>query len=250
MKLAENYRLPVTRRRLAGQGADYPHHHRPWEVSHPYKDIDPWTSLGKILPGITQTWRHQQGRLYGSRQRTPDCLVIIDSSSSMVNPRLNLSHAVLGAACACDAYLARGCRVGVYNFGDAAAGASLALPFGTSRRAAYEAICLYHGGGTRLGVEHVRALAGTSVPDLFLITDMQIANLAELLDYFKVCPNRVTVVHLGENDPVRRLQRSAGSRAGLCVHAVKHKKDIARIILGQVHDRFLAAPGNPEPCRV
>jgi len=159
----------------------------------------------------------------------------------MVNPCLKLSHAVLGAGCACDAYLARGCRVGVYNFGDATAGACFALPLGNSRQAAFEAICRYHGGGTRLGVDHIRELTGNDRPDLFLITDMQITNLAELLDYFNTCTNRITVVHLGENDQVRHLRRNVNPRDGLTIFGVRKKQDIAGIVLGQVRGRLLIA---------
>lgn len=241
MKLAQNHRLPVTYQWCDGGGGAYPHHHRPWEVGHPYRDIDPWTSLGKVLPGITQTWHHDHAGVFGAKAQIPDCLVLIDSSSSMVNPRHNLSHAVLGAGCACDAYLRRGARVGVYNFGDATAGASFALPLGKDRRAAFAALCRYHGGGTRLGVDQVRALTAGGPLDLFLITDMQITNLAELLDYFNACPHRATIVHLGENDQVRRLRRCVHPRAGLALFAVTKAQDIAGIILGQVRGRDNAA---------
>ena len=41
--------------------------------------------------------------MYGQDYGTPDCIVIIDSSGSMVEPQKNISHAVLGAACAAEA---------------------------------------------------------------------------------------------------------------------------------------------------
>jgi len=60
-------------------GSLYPHQHIPWEVGKPYQDIDPWTSFGKIMPGITQTWRRREGEIFGREEGIPDCIVIIDS---------------------------------------------------------------------------------------------------------------------------------------------------------------------------
>ena len=72
----------------------------PGNRNAPYQDVDPWTSFGKIMPGITQIWQRQEGEVFGSEEGVPDCILIIDSSASMTNPRQELSFAVLGAACA------------------------------------------------------------------------------------------------------------------------------------------------------
>jgi hypothetical protein len=101
MKLAENYSLPICTAPTKKSGSLYPHHHAPWEAGKPYQDIDPWTSFGKIMPGITQVWRRREGDIFGEEEKIPDCLILIDSSGSMPNPKRHLSYAVLGAACAC-----------------------------------------------------------------------------------------------------------------------------------------------------
>ena len=66
MKLAENYALPIRKVPTESSGATYPDHHISWEAGLPYQDIDLWTSFGKFMPGITQTWRRTG--LYGDHR--------------------------------------------------------------------------------------------------------------------------------------------------------------------------------------
>ncbi len=234
MKLAENYMLPIRKRPMEKTGSLYPHHHVPWEVGSPYQDIDPWTSFGKVMPGITQTWHRQEGEAFGQEEGTPDCIVIIDSSGSMTDPRQDLSYAVLGAACACDAYLRNDAKVAVYNFSDANAGGRQILPYSTDRKEIFRTLCQYFGGGTRLLVENIEALQTDRVPDIFLITDMQITNLEILTEYFNECKNRVTAVHIGNNTHVRTFRRSLALHKNIGVYAVERKEDIPRIVLGKI----------------
>jgi hypothetical protein len=238
MKLAENYLLPVRTMPMEKSGSLYPHHHVPWEISRPYQDVDPWTSFGKIMPGVTQTWQRDEGEVFGREEGVPDCILVIDSSQSMTNPRQELSYAVLGAGCACDAYLRHEARVAVYNFSDADAGGRKILPFSDKRRDIYRGLCHYFGGGTRLGVAHIEALQNDDVPDIFLITDMQITNLKLLIEYFNVCENRVTAVHVGDNKHVHTFRRSMDARQNVEVFAVERKRDIPRIVLGRIKDYF------------
>lgn len=238
MKLAENYHLPIRRKPMQKSGSLYPHHHNPWESNRPYQDIDPWTSFGKIMPGITQIWQRHEGEVYGGDEGVPDCILIIDSSASMTNPQQELSYAVLGAACAGDAYLRKEARVAVYNFSDADAGGRKILHYTDSRRDVYGAICRYFGGGTRLRVESIEYLQKSERPDIFLISDMQITNLQLLIQYFNDCQNRVTAVHLDDNLQVREFSRSLDLNKNVSIYGVKRKSDIPRIVLGNVQKYF------------
>lgn len=236
MKLAENYSLPVRTMPSRNSGALYPHHHLPWEIGKPYHDIDPWTSFGKIMPGITQTWKRREGELRGEEEETPDCLIMIDSSGSMPNPKRHLSYAVLGAACAAEAYLRRDARVAVYNFSDAHVGGRRSLPYTDRRVDIYRTLCHYFGGGTRLQIEDIEALQAGGAPDIFLITDMQITNLTALIELFNARENRVTAVHIGDNDSVRTFRRSMAPRKNVSVFAVEEKQSIPAIVLGKVKE--------------
>lgn len=242
MKMAENYSLPIRKVPMKNSGAMYPHHHVPWEVSRPYQHIDPWTSLGKIMPGITQTWQYLEGEVFGQEERTPDCLIVIDSSGSMQNPTHGLSYAVLGAACACDAYLRNEAEVAVYNFSDASAGGKQILPYSKDRMKLYSTICHHLGGGTKILLEDIETIQKDRVPDIFLITDMQITNLKILIQYFSKCKNRVTAVHIGDNEYAQQFRNSMKLHQQMEIYAVEKKEDILRIVLGKIRDYL--APGS------
>jgi len=236
MKLAENYLLPIRRTPMEKSGSLYPFSHVPWEVGRPYQDIDPWTSFGKIMPGITQIWQRHEGEVFGLDEGTPDCIVIIDSSGSMTDPTKDLSYAVLGAACACDAYLRNDARVAVYNFSDAASRGRKVLPFSRNRMEIYRTLCHYFGGGTQILVENIEALQTDQLPDIFMITDMQITDLGKLISYFNDSKNRVTAVHIGTNKKVQTFRRDMALRKNVGIYAVEKKKDIPRIVLGKVKE--------------
>ena len=160
----------------------------------------------------------------------------------MTNPKQELSYAVLGAACACDAYLRNEARVAVYNFSDAEAGGRRILNYSDNRKQIYRTLCHYFGGGTRLLVEHMNALQTEKVPDIFLITDMQITNLEILIQYFNDCENRVTAVHIGDNKQVHEFRNSMALRKNVGIYAVQRKEDIPRIVLGRIREYL--SPGS------
>ncbi len=236
MKLAENYSLPVRKTPIEKSGSMYPYSHSPWEVGKPFKDIDPWTSFGKYMPGITQIWERREGETYGEDEATPDCIVMIDSSGSMVNPKQYLSHAVLGAACASDAYLRNDASVAVYNFSDVEAGGRRVLDFTNDRKSIYQCLCHYFGGGTRIDIGDIDAIKSDGTPDIFMITDMQITNLESLIEYFNGLDNRITAVHIGDNEHVRKFRRSMEIRKNLNIYTIQKKEDIPRIVLGKVRE--------------
>ena len=213
MKLAENYSIPLKRVPQEEQGALHPHSHSPWEVGSPFNDVDIWTSFGKIMPGITQIWKKREGKGRGKMEGTPDCLIAIDSSGSMINPRKNLSYAVLGAACATNAYLRNDSKVAVYNFSDAPMGGKDILNFTDKREEIYRVLCKYFGGGTALDLEDlIPLIRGKKNLDLFIITDMKITNLEALIGFLGQIQNRITAVHIGENPYASRFEKAVEKR--------------------------------------
>ncbi len=239
MKLAENYSIPLRKMSLEKRGYMHPHSHSPWEVGKPVQDIDIWTSFGKIMPGITQTWKKRSGRTFGDQESTPDCVIMIDSSGSMINPRKNLSYAVLGAACAADAYLRNGARVGVYNFSDAPMGNRIILDFASEREAIYRVLCKYFGGGTALNLKDLDPLMETAQnPDIFLITDMKITNLGKVITYLSNLNNRITAAYIGDSNYALRFTEAMGDKGNISIFHVAHKEDIPKIVLGKIREYF------------
>jgi uncharacterized protein with von Willebrand factor type A (vWA) domain len=239
MKLAENYPTPLKKVLLEKRGSLHPHSHSPWEVGAPFQDVDIWTSFGKIMPGMTQIWKKRAGKGRGKIEGTPDCLIAIDSSGSMINPRKSLSYAVLGAACATDAYLRNGAKVAVYNFSDAPMGGKDVLNYTDHREEIYRVLCKYFGGGTALDMEDLIPLVyGRKNLDLFIITDMKITNLEALIAYFGQIQNRVTAVHIGENPYADRFKKAVERKGNINIYTVKRKEDIPHIVLGRIKEYF------------
>jgi hypothetical protein len=244
MKLADNYTLPIRKLPLEKKGYLHPHAHIPWEIGKPFADIDIWTSFGKIIPGITQIWTKREGETHRELEGIPDCLIIIDSSGSMVNPRERLSYAVLGAACACNAYLKLESKAAVYNFSDAVRGNKIVLDFNQGKEQIFQALCRYFGGGTALDLADIkRLLARADHPDIFMITDMQITNLEKLIEFFNTIENRVTAVHLGHNVHAARFKDGTEKRKNISLFTVRDKEDIPKIVLGKVAE-YLTPPRN------
>ena len=239
MKLAESYAIPVRKLPLEEKGSLHPHSHSPWEVGSPYQDIDIWTSFGKVMPGITQIWKKREGKGRGKMEGVPDCLIVIDSSGSMINPRKSLSYAVLGAGCAANAYLRNDSKVAVYNFSDAPMGGKDILNYTNNREEVYRILCKYFGGGTALDVEDlVPLIEGKKNLDLFIITDMKITNLESLISFFGHLQNRITAVHIGENPYASRFEKAVEKRRNIMIFTVKRKEDIPHIVLGKIMEYF------------
>jgi hypothetical protein len=238
MKLAHNYALHIQKRPMERSGALYPYNHVPWEAGQPFYDIDPFKSYGKLMPGLTKSWNRIEGDVYGHETGTPDCMVIIDSSASMVEPQKRISHAVLGAACAVDAYLRKGASVAVYNFSDADAGDDFILDYSRNKRKVYDGLCRYFGGGTQLDIRKILTLQTDRLPDIFMITDMQINNLGNLVQYFNQCENRITVVVIGENLESRQFRKTMALKHNIQIYGVENQSDIPEIVLGKIHEYF------------
>jgi hypothetical protein len=239
MKLAENYSIPIKKMPLEKRGFLNPHSHSPWEIGRPFQDVDVWTSFGKIMPGITQTWNKIEGSTFGERESVPDCIMIIDSSGSMTNPRKSLSYAVLGAACASDAYLRNDARVAVYNFSDAPMGGKAILDFTSERAKIYQVLCKYFGGGTALNLNELDPLLEVArEPDIFIITDMKITNLGKVIGYFHTIKNRITTVHIGENTYAARFREAMEKKKNVGFYNVTRKEDIPKIVLGKIREYF------------
>ncbi len=237
MKLAETYAIPIKKIKIEEKGDLHPHSHAPWEIGAPFQDVDPWTSFGKIMPGITQIWKKREGKGRGKLEGVPDCLIAIDSSGSMINPRKSLSYAVLGAACATNAYLRNDSKVAVYNFSDAPMGGKDILNFTDKKEEIYRTLCKYFGGGTALDLDDIMSLmGGKRNVDLFIITDMKITNLEALISFLSQIQNRITVVHIGENPYASRFEKAVEKKKNISIFTVKRKEDIPHIVLGSIRE--------------
>src|SRR4030042_5175201 len=153
----------------------------------------------------------------------------------MINPRERPSYAVLGAACACNAYLKLEAKAAVYNFSDAVRGNKIVLDFNQGKEQIFQALCRYFGGGTALDLVDIKGLlTRPDHPDIFMITDMQITNLEKLIEFFNTIENRVTAVHLGHNVHAARFKDGTKTKKNISLFTIREKEDIPKIVLGKV----------------
>ena len=82
-----------------------------------------------------------------------------------------------------------------------------------------------------------------TVPDLLLITDMQITNLEDVIGFLAGVEGRVTVIHIGENRATDRFRQATQNHPRLQIFSVAERQDIPHIVLGQVRG-YLAFSGH------
>ncbi|MFA6489367.1 MAG: hypothetical protein WCT52_01690 [Candidatus Micrarchaeia archaeon] len=114
----------------------------------------PFTSGGKILPGITRMTgigkRHRRTLDY----EVPNALILIDSSDTMPDPATQKSAPVAAGISTAISYLNMGGEVGVLNFGPK----SCYLPFGRDEGRIFLSIVAKQHGGTRIDVGIVKQM--------------------------------------------------------------------------------------------
>jgi len=67
---------------------------------------------------------------------------------------------------------------------------------------------------------------------------MQITNLEVLIGYLNGLENRVTAVHIGENERAWHFKRSTKLRKNISVYSVNKKEDVPKIVLGKIREYF------------
>lgn len=117
-----------------------------FEVGMESKNISPFPTGGRILPGITQAHsvEHLDHPMQG--EDLPDALVTIDSSGSMKNPKAGVSLAAVGGGVIALNYYGNNRKVGVINFSTN----MLCLLPSRDMDDIFKYICAYYGGGTVL----------------------------------------------------------------------------------------------------
>lgn len=188
--------------------------YKPFGVDEPFENYSPIKSFGTFLPGIAKVKFTDFQDLH-----VADCMVGIDSSASMSDPAKDLSKAVLAAFAICDSYLARGSKVGAFNFSDV----TLYQEYTSNDKLIKKLLCTYQDGGTSLnpgGV--VNKLKSGS--DSFVITDAE-------FDEFDNLVNEFSSLKKGNHFLINVGQDSfCFSRGNLSVRGMKSVDDLEFIV--------------------
>ena len=230
--LSEAYRIGILEKPNIKSDTMYPETHKKYEMGDPFNEIDFLNSYGKIIPGVTQKWKYSEMDVHGKLEGIPDALLVIDSSSSMVNPSSSLSYAALGGFCASNAYLDSGSKVGVINF--SGNNQMLSVDFTDDRDKVYGALASYFAGGTVIPLQELKQMVNKNEKecDIILISDTQIDNLVDTINYLKGIENknRVTVLCIG--DSYGDLQKYSDDK--FSIYSIESLESLPDIILGDI----------------
>ena len=72
-----------------------------------------------------------------------------------------------------------------------------------------------------------------------MITDMDIYNLEEVIEFFKSLENRTTIVYLKNTSEVRKFKKETRVRDNIILYLVEKKEDIPKIVLGRAREKIL-----------
>lgn len=151
-----------------------------WEPGVSATSINPLKSKGKFLPGITY-YKEETIHTEKETNETPNALILFDSSASMKNPYMHKSHAVIAGYCLAEHYIGEGSQVAVANFSSN----TKVQDYTGDKEKIQGAMLEYQDGGTILEVDKVTSLYNKgNKPDIYVISDLEIANLNELESYF------------------------------------------------------------------
>ncbi len=194
--LAENYSIPIRQRKMRKNGGLYPYSHKEFSMGDTIDDLDCFSSPG-ILPGVTQKWVKKQGEVMEENFGTPNSLIVIDSSESMINPDENISASVLGGTVIANAYIDNNSSVAVYNF----SASDIVLKPSRNKEKIHQKIRTYQNGGTTFNPSIIeKIIRNEEYMDISVISDMVINNLEEFHNYVSKIPN-LHRVHLFYTNP-------------------------------------------------
>ncbi len=234
--LAQKYTLSIKKFLHLKGGGMFPTELRQFEFDDDVASYDPFNSYGKLAPD-PKKWVYDDFTSFGSKEKVPNALLILDSSGSMPNPSETLSYAVLACFCAANAYLMNGSKVGVVNFSNT----NLSVPFTEDTVKIYEMLASYQSGGTTLHIPDLEKVVATSSDkiDITFVTDAGISNFEEVVKYVDGIKNinRVTFIRLKDNfaegdKNFTAMKKHYGKT--ISFHEVEKQEDILPIILGNV----------------
>ena len=214
----------------------YPSGYREFEAGDEALDIDPFSSNGRILPGITKRIIKKPIRYHGNAEATPDLVLLLDDSGSMPNPKECISNAVLGSYAVAREYLANKAEVAVGRFSDR----TCLQDFSDDKDIVLNELLRFKSGDTtRVDLGKMKK-AGREKADYILITDDQISNRAEVLQYLNERAKngaRAYLIRIGmnETESTREKEYPLVKIFNVQGKEYQHGADLGKLILDDVH---------------
>lgn len=225
--LSEKYSLKIKKLPIERKGGTYPCGYAPWSSSDPPHEIDHFTSFGIIAPGITKKAETKGLNAYGTFEKTPDLLILLDDSGSMQDPTAAVSHAVLSSFVAAKSYIRNGSEVAPVRFSDR----TTRPGFSRSEAGVIDELLKFKSGDdTHLDLAEVektlRKMGSKKDLDAILISDGEIDNRNEALRYLSDF-NRAFMFEIGTSGGPEK-------KDGVTIYHISKEEDLSNIIVGEV----------------
>lgn len=226
--LSERYSLKIKKLPIEHKGGAYPCGYESWSSSDPPHEIDPFTSFGIIAPGITKKVETKGLNAFGTCEKTPDLLILLDDSGSMQNPTTGISHAVLSSFVAAKSYVRNGSEVAPGRFSDRTTVPEFSRDEG---RVIDELLKFKSGGDTHVDLPVVeetvkKGKKNKKELDVILISDGQIDNKRDAMAYLSDF-SRAFMFEIGTSGSPEKRDR-------VTVYHIAKKEDLSKIIIGEV----------------
>lgn len=226
--LSERYTLKIKKLPVEHKGGAYPCGYESWSSSDPPHEIDPFTSFGIIAPGITKKVERKGLDAFGTCEKTPDLLILLDDSGSMPKPMVDVSYAVLSAFVAAKNYVRNGSEVAAVRFSDRTTQGA----FSRDESAVIgELLKFKNGGDTHVDLPAVEETVSKGRKkkkdlDAILISDGQIDNKDLAIRYLSDF-SRAFMFEIGTNGPPEKRER-------VIVYHISRDEDLSKIVIDEV----------------
>jgi len=234
--LASGYDVKIKGIPLETKRGIYPAGYSEFEAGDEILSMDPFSSNGKILPGITKKIVKKPIKYHGNSEATPDLVLLLDDSGSMPNPKECISNAVLGSYAVAREYLANKSEVAVGRFSDR----TVMQGFSDDKDIVLNELLRFKSGdATRVDLGKM-SKTNREKADYILITDDQISNRDEVLQYLNDKAqkgSRAYLIRIGMNDTEETREEAYPLVKIFNVQGKEylHGADLGKIILDDVH---------------
>ncbi len=244
--LARRYEVRFKPARSIG-GEEVPYAPRNWGMGDPFDRLDlPYTlyTTAVAVPTLTtKQWEKTTLQIIQTRRTPPDVLIILDASSSMTNPTLKVSHAVLAGFVMARSAINLGAKVGLIVYSNQRK--NLTIDFTWNMTPIERGLVTYYGGGTVFPVKDFLKMAMKEAhrPRHFcLISDTEIANIEEAAQYL----GRALEVNFENSGSVFLIDQDRNQKAELIreagyeVFPVSRGEDLVRVVAGKAEELYVS----------
>lgn len=224
--LSEKYSLKIEEIPLKSNGGAYPKGYSSWGLGDSLGDVDPFTSYGVIVPGISKKVERGGMKTFGTLKGIPCLLLLLDDSGSMPKPYEVISPAVLASFVVSKSYIRRDSKVAPLRFSDRTTKVGFLRD---EMSVLNELLKFKDGGDTKIDldvVEEVVAGRDKSLLDAVIITDSKIENRSKAIDYFSRY-NHAFMFEIGKEGKMT-------IENGVIVYPIGNGENISDIVIGKV----------------